>query len=57
MMSTTFDLLLKSGTVVNQDGEGIRDIGIVNGRIAEIGNLASSAAAASRSPSPAPPPA
>src|ERR1700745_2539243 len=38
-MTSTFDTILKSGTVVNQDGEGVRDIGIANGRIAEIGSL------------------
>jgi dihydroorotase len=38
-MTQTFDTILKSGTVVNQDGEGVRDIGIRNGRIAEIGGL------------------
>src|SRR5712675_3415764 len=38
-MSQTFDTILKSGTVVNQDGEGVRDIGIRAGRIAEIGAL------------------
>ena len=36
-MNQRFDTILKSGTVVNQDGEGIRDIGISNGRIAAIG--------------------
>ncbi|RFB80105.1 dihydroorotase [Methylovirgula sp. 4M-Z18] len=35
----TFDLILKGGTVVNQDGEGVRDIGVIDGRIAEIGDL------------------
>ncbi|MGY8680274.1 dihydroorotase [Bradyrhizobium sp. UFLA05-153] len=44
-MTQRFDLILKSGTVVNQDGEGVRDIGIVAGRIAEIGSLAQGAAA------------
>ena len=34
-MTQTFDVILKSGTVVNQDGEGVRDIGVVGGRIAE----------------------
>ncbi|WP_237154665.1 dihydroorotase [Oryzibacter oryziterrae] len=34
---TTFDLLLKNGTVVNQDGVGTRDVGIRDGRIAGIG--------------------
>ena len=27
-MAETYDLILKGGTVVNQDGEGVRDIGI-----------------------------
>ncbi|MBK8458319.1 MAG: dihydroorotase [Phyllobacteriaceae bacterium] len=34
-----FDSVLKGGVVVNHDGEGARDIGIVGGRIAEIGDL------------------
>ena len=38
-MAQTFDVILKSGTVVNQDGEGVRDIGVRDGRNAEIGNL------------------
>ncbi len=44
-MNQRFDTILKSGTVVNQDGEGIRDIGIANGRIAEIGGLGNASAA------------
>src|SRR3954451_15753407 len=44
-MSQTFDVILKSGTVVNQDGEGIRDIGITSGRIAAIGSLGQASAA------------
>src|SRR5436853_2142613 len=44
-MSQRFDTILKSGTVVNQDGEGIRDIGVVDGRIAEIGGLGNASAA------------
>jgi len=44
-MTQTFDTILKSGTVVNQDGEGVRDIGISNGRIAEIGGLGNASAA------------
>ncbi|MBC8130210.1 MAG: dihydroorotase [Rhizobiaceae bacterium] len=35
----TFDLVLKGGTVVNQDGEGVRDIGVRDGRIAHIGTI------------------
>ncbi|MGH6969350.1 MAG: dihydroorotase, partial [Stellaceae bacterium] len=44
-MTQRFDTILKSGTVVNQDGEGVRDIGISGGRIAEIGSLSHSSAA------------
>src|SRR6201996_2517985 len=43
-MTQRFDTILKSGTVVNQDGEGVRDIGITDGRIAAIGALAQDAA-------------
>jgi dihydroorotase len=38
-MSKTFDLIVHGGTVVNQDGEGRADVGVVDGRIAEVGNL------------------
>ncbi|MDQ0301949.1 dihydroorotase [Ancylobacter polymorphus] len=38
-MTETFDLLLKGGTVVNQDGIAARDIGIRAGRIAGIGSF------------------
>ena len=44
-MNQRFDTILKSGTVVNQDGEGVRDIGISNGRIAAIGGLGQASAA------------
>src|SRR6266849_777382 len=44
-MNQRFDTILKSGTVVNQDGEGVRDIGLSNGRIAEIGALGGASAA------------
>src|ERR1700743_773574 len=44
-MNQRFDTILKSGTVVNQDGEGVRDLGITNGRIAEIGSLGGASAA------------
>jgi dihydroorotase len=43
-MNQRFDTILKSGTVVNQDGEGVRDIGVTNGRIAAIGSLAQASA-------------
>ncbi len=38
-MRTTFDAILKGGTVVNHDGAGERDIAIVDGRIAAIGQI------------------
>src|SRR6202030_2806438 len=44
-MNQRFDTILKSGTVVNQDGEGVRDIAIADGRIAEIGGLGQATAA------------
>jgi dihydroorotase len=43
-MSQTFDLLLRGGVVVNQDGIGERDIGVSDGRIAEIGDLGQASA-------------
>ncbi len=43
-MIQTFETILKGGTVVNHDGIGLRDIGIVNGRIAAIGDLSASSA-------------
>ncbi len=44
-MSGTFDLVLRGGTVVNQDGTGVRDIGIRGGRIAAIGTIEAKKAA------------
>lgn len=38
-MSKNFDLIVHGGTIVNQDGEGRADVGVVGGRIAEIGDL------------------
>ncbi|MCB4767492.1 dihydroorotase [Ancylobacter sp. Lp-2] len=38
-MTQTFDLLLKGGTVVNQDGVAVRDVGVTGGRIAGIGSF------------------
>ena len=35
----TFDLILKNGTVVNHDGEGVRDVAVHEGKIADIGSL------------------
>lgn len=39
-----FDLILKGGSVVNHDGEGVRDIGVRNGAIAQIGDLSQASA-------------
>jgi dihydroorotase len=44
-MTQSYDLILKGGTLVNHDGEGVRDVGIANGRIAAIGSLAGASAA------------
>lgn len=38
-MSRTFDCILSGGTVVNHDGVGVRDIGVREGLVAEIGDL------------------
>jgi dihydroorotase len=39
-MTATYDLILTGGTVVNHDGQGVRDVGVRDGRIAAIGDLA-----------------
>ncbi len=44
-MPRSFDCVLINGTVVNHDGVGLRDIGIRDGRIAEIGALGGEAGA------------
>ena len=44
-MTQSYDLLLKGATVVNHDGEGVRDLAIGGGRIAAIGALSQAAAA------------
>ncbi|QIG49258.1 dihydroorotase [Nordella sp. HKS 07] len=38
-MTATYDLVLKGGTVVNQDGAGVRDVAVRGGRIAAVGSL------------------
>ncbi|HLW91752.1 MAG TPA: amidohydrolase family protein, partial [Roseiarcus sp.] len=43
-MPASYDLILEGGTVVNQDGIGARDIGVVGERIAAIGALGGAAA-------------
>ncbi|HEV2558033.1 MAG TPA: dihydroorotase [Microvirga sp.] len=43
-MPQTYDLILKGGTVVNQDGRGERDVGVVGGTIAKVGDLSQASA-------------
>jgi dihydroorotase len=43
-MPRSFDCILANGTVVNHDGVGLRDIGVRDGRVAEIGALGGAAA-------------
>ena len=43
-MAQTFDLILSGGTVVNHDGVGLRDVGVRDGLIAEIGDLGAASA-------------
>ncbi|MGF3026884.1 dihydroorotase [Methylobacterium aquaticum] len=43
-MSQSFDLLLRGGTVVNHDGEGLADLGVTAGRVAAIGDLSRASA-------------
>ncbi|MGE5267672.1 MAG: amidohydrolase family protein, partial [Deltaproteobacteria bacterium] len=40
-MNAPFDLVISGTTVVNHDGEGVRDIGIRDGRIVALGALQS----------------
>ncbi len=43
-MTKIFDVILSGGTLVNQDGEGVRDVGVSAGRIAHIGDLSRASA-------------
>jgi dihydroorotase len=42
----TYDLIVRGGVIVNHSGSGDGDIGVRDGRIAAIGNLATAAAGA-----------
>jgi dihydroorotase len=44
-MGESYDLVLTGGTVVNQDGVGVRDVAVRDGRIAAIGHFSAAAAA------------
>lgn len=43
-MAETFDRIFKNGIVVNQDGEGQRDVGVKNGQITALGDLSRASA-------------
>ena len=43
-MARTFDLILRGGDVVNHDGRRITDIGIIDGKTIEIGDLSQASA-------------
>jgi dihydroorotase len=43
-MSRTFDLILKGGDVVNHNGRGVADIGVIDGKTVEIGDLSQASA-------------
>jgi len=39
-----YDTIFKNATLVNHDGEGLADVGVLNGRIAGLGNLSGDSA-------------
>jgi dihydroorotase len=43
-LADSFDLVLKGATIVSHAGEGVADLGITNGRISALGELAASRA-------------
>jgi dihydroorotase len=43
-MTRKFDLILAGGALVNHDGIGARDVGVADGRVAEIGDLGAASA-------------
>ncbi len=43
-MPQTYDVILKGGTVVNQDGRVQRDVGVVDGKIMALGDLSMASA-------------
>jgi len=43
-MAQSYDLILKGGSVVNHDGEAVRDLAVHSGRIAAIGDLSMASA-------------
>jgi len=43
-MGATFDLIVRGGTIVNHAGRGLADVGVRDGKIAAIGDLATASA-------------
>ena len=43
-MPQTYDVILKGGTVVNQDGRVARDVGVTGGKIMALGDLSRASA-------------
>jgi dihydroorotase len=43
-MPQAYDVILRNGTIVNQDGESRRDLGLIGGTIAAIGDLSRASA-------------
>lgn len=41
---STYDLVIRGGTIINHNGEGVGDIGVKDGRIAAIGDLGTASA-------------
>ena len=43
-MPEAYDLIVRGGEVVNHAGRGIADIGVRNGKIADVGDLGQASA-------------
>ena len=43
-MAERFDVVFRRGTVVNHDGVAVRDVGVREGRIADLGDLSGASA-------------
>jgi len=43
-MSHTFDLIVRGGEVINHGGRGLADVGVINGKIAVVGDLGQASA-------------
>ncbi len=43
-MSNTFDLIVRGGEVINHGGRGLADVGVINGKIAVVGDLGQASA-------------